>query len=186
MEVDGILTALNEGQLEQRVATDQLFTIVHSELRSAAAAILRKGQPNQTLQPTALVHEAYVRLIRGRNLRWESRAHFFGAAAHAMRQVLADVAREKQAQKRGGDWTRVSLSAGAIRLESSNHTVLELENALSALGKLKPRLSKVAEQRIFGGMTMREIALTQDISERTARTDWAFAKRWLRRELGPS
>jgi RNA polymerase sigma factor (TIGR02999 family) len=165
-------------------AAGRVFELVYGELRRAAGTLMRRERPNHTLQPTALVNEAYLRLVDGTRLEWQNRAHFFGIAARAMRQILVDHARERAAEKRGGGWERVTLDE---RLDVMSHReidLFELDDALSRLGEMDERMARIVELRFFAGLTAEEVAHVLEISRRTVQREWRVAKMWLARELG--
>ncbi len=180
-EVTRILSALSSGSGS---AAADLLPLVYEELRALAAAWFRDQPQGQTLQPTALVHEAYAKLVGGDDdKKWKNRAHFFRVAAKAMRQVLIDHARRRKTSKRAGDRERVTLDgAGAIpgRREVD---IVALDEALKRLAKLDPRKSQIVEMRLFGGLTGEAIAAALDISRTTVDGDWQVARAWLRAEL---
>jgi RNA polymerase sigma factor (TIGR02999 family) len=159
----------------------RLFDAVYQELRRLARVLL--GHRDGTLTPTALVHEAYMRLSTGADVTWENRAHFLGIAARAMRQVLVEHARARSAEKRGGGLRRVTLDSKAKIGGESEIELLDLNRALDRLTAMDERMSRVVELRIFGGLTMKEIAHLLGVSKRTADDDWAMARLWLTREL---
>jgi RNA polymerase sigma factor (TIGR02999 family) len=162
-------------------ALDELTPLVYRELRQLAASCLRKEREGHTLQPTALVHEAYLRLVSQKNPSWQNRAHFFGIAARLMRQILVDHARKRQAHKRVG--RMVSLEdAGDLPSEWSRDLVA-LDNGLTALEKLDPRKCKVIELRYFAGLSMEEIALALGLSAVTVRRDLRMAEAWLQHQI---
>lgn len=165
-------------------ATSVLFERLYDELRSMAGGYMARERPGHTLTPTGLVHEAFLRLVDQSRLDWKDRAHFFGFAAHVMRQVLVDHARRRGALKRGGDLERVSLTDGDSSYQIEATDMIALDEAFEALGAEDARAAKVAEMRLFGGLTLIEIAGVLDVSERTAQGDWSFARRWLSRRLG--
>jgi RNA polymerase sigma factor (TIGR02999 family) len=168
-------------------ATDWLFEVLYEELRRIAGTLMRAERPAHTLQPTALVNEAYIRLADQTNLQWENRAHFLGIAARAMRQVLVAHARQRSALKRGGDCPRLTLADDLGQSLPAALEILALEEALTRLGKMSDRIGRVVELRVFAGMKMAEIAHVLDVSKRTAANDWSFAKKWLSVELaGPA
>jgi RNA polymerase sigma-70 factor (ECF subfamily) len=158
-------------------ALNDLTPLVYRELRQLAASYLRKERKDHTLQPTALVHEAYLRLVDQTNPSWESRSHFFGVAARLMRQILVDHARRKQAGKRAG--LKVSLDAAFGIQHDDSRNLLALDECLNALEKLDPRKCKAVELRYFGGLSMEEIAQTLDVSDVTVRRDLRMAEAWL-------
>lgn len=163
---------------------EALLPALQSELRAVAEGMFRRQHAAHTLQPTALVHEAYLKLVHHDDVRWEGRAHFLAVAAKAMRQILVDHHRSKKAEKRGGDWERQRLSAADLGLEGSSMIdLLELDTALEELAELDPRGSQVVELRFFGGLTMQEVAVRLGLSLRTIEGDWRHARAWLTRRL---
>ena len=179
--VTQILRALDLSDPKQ---AEELLSAVYDELRQLARGKLRHERADHTLQPTALVHEAYLRLVDGNAVGWESRRHFFGTAARAMRQVLVDHARRRAAGKRGGDWERVTLTTGIGEEHSDVAPVLDLHDALEKLVARDEDLARLVELRFFAGLTLDEAADTLGISRRKVAKDWAVARVWLRRELG--
>lgn len=168
-------------------ATDELLPIVYDELRTLAAGFLKHEGNAQTIQATALVHEAYLRLVGPDLAKWESRAHFFGAAARAIRRILVDHARERNALKRGGGMKAVSLEdVPALAVGGSNGDMVSLDKALSKLARLDEQKARVVELRFFAGLTVEQTALALGISDRTVARDWQFARVWLQRELDES
>lgn len=163
--------------------TTALLEVVYQELRRLAADYLQRERPDHTLQPTALVHEAYMRLAELDRIEWRDRTHFYAAAAGAIRRVLVDHARRHKAAKRGGGWRRVTLTGLGSRGIDDEINVLALDEALSRLAELDPRKARVVELRYFAGMTIAETARTLGVGATTVDDDWAFAKSWLRREL---
>lgn len=159
-------------------AAHELLPLVYDDLRRVAASLMRQRGP-QTLQPTALVHEAYVRLIGGSGAPWESRAHFLAVAATAMRQVLANHARARSAAKRGGSRARVTLAEPVGRAAGSALDLLGLNEALERLAELDPRQARIVEQRLLGGMNHEEIAVVLGVSTRTVEREWRVAQAWL-------
>lgn len=164
-------------------AMERLFPIVYEELRQQAKHYLRRERVNHTLQPTALVHEAYMRLAGARGTAIENRIHFFGIASRIMRQILVDHARQHNAEKRGGAAHRFSIQTLDILPDQSAGDMLELNEALQRLEQIDQRKCKVVEMRFFGGLSEHEIAEFLGVSEKTVRRDWKFAKLWLFREL---
>ena len=162
-------------------ALDELTPLVYKELRQLAASQLRKERKSHTLQPTALVHEAYLRLVDQQNPSWQSRSHFFGAAARLMRQILVDHARKRQAYKRAA--RRVSLEEAVSFRPERSRDLLALDSSLIALEKFDPRKCRAVELRYFGGLSMDEIAQTLDVSAVTVRRDLRMAEAWLNREM---
>ena len=165
-------------------ALDDLTPLVYRELRHLAAGYLLKERQGHTLQPTALVHEAYVRLVDQTNPTWQSRSHFFGVAARLMRQILVDHARRKQAGKRAG--IRVPFDEAVSFRRVRSRDLVALDSALTELEKIDPRKCKAVELRYFGGLSMEEIARTLEVSEITVRRDLRMAEAWLRQEMTKS
>jgi RNA polymerase sigma factor (TIGR02999 family) len=167
-------------------AASRLLPLVYDELRSLASGLMRKERPGHTLSPTALVHEAYVRLIDNSRIDWKGKTHFFAIAAKEMRQVLVRHALNRKARKRGGDATRVTLDDEAAVTEEHTIDVVALNEALTRLEALSPRQSRVVELRTFAGLSVAETALVLGVSERTIKGDWRAARAFLARELTPS
>jgi RNA polymerase sigma factor (TIGR02999 family) len=166
-------------------AAERLLPIVYSELRKLAAAKLAQERPGQTLQATALVHEAYVRLVDDVEAqRWDNRRHFFAAAAEAMRRILVEGARRKDSQKRGGDLGRCDLDADALVAPEIDVDLLALDEALERLAAHDPQKAKLVELRYFAGLSVDEAAEVLGVSPRTLHREWRFTRAWLRRELG--
>jgi RNA polymerase sigma factor (TIGR02999 family) len=161
----------------------EILPLVYDELREIARRYMAKERDAHTLQTTALVNEAYLRLCDARNLGGAGRNEFFAAAANVMRRVLIDHARGKGRDKRGGDLQRVSLSGVDVAATGDSFDLIALDDALGRFAKLDPRAAKVVELRFFGGMTVDEAAEVLGVSKRTVNDDWAFARAWLRREL---
>ncbi|WP_419192126.1 sigma-70 family RNA polymerase sigma factor [Engelhardtia mirabilis] len=168
---------------EDAGAADALFPHVYEELRALAGALFRGSGSEHTLQPTAVVHEVYLKLV-GDAGDWNGREHFFALAATAMRQVLIDHARRKRADKRGGRWDRVSLDDSAPSSDLAP-SVVELDDALAELERENPRPARVIELRYFGGLSVVEAARVLGVSERTVKSEWRFARAWLRAQLTP-
>ena len=180
-EVTTVLADIRSGSAD---AKNRLVELVYEELRRLAYQVMRKERPDHTLQPTALVHEALLRLLGGETLcSAPNRAYFFAAAAHAMRQVLVDHARRRAASKRGGDYERVTLDGVLGSLEQQNMDVLALDTALDELATWHERQSKVVVLRFFGGLTMPQIAQQLEVAVGTVENDWRIAKAWLRGQL---
>jgi RNA polymerase sigma factor (TIGR02999 family) len=181
-DVTRILSAIQQGDPS---AADQLLPLVYEELRRLAAQRLTREKAGQTLEPTALVHEAYLRLVAAENAQhWNSRGHFFAAAAEAMRRILVDQARHKGSQKAGGDCQRVDLAGVEPAVPGPQLDLLALDEALARLEKADPRAAAVVKLRFFAGLTMPQVAEALDISLATAENDWAYAKCTLRLWLG--
>ncbi len=164
-------------------ALDELMPIVYEELRRQAARYLRREQAGHTLQTTALIHEAYVRLVDQRAVQWQNRAHFFGVAAQMMRRILVDHARTKKRVKRGGSDIRVSLAGANVAVKGQDLDVVALDEALNRLAEIDEQQSRVVELRYFSGLTVEETAEVMGISKATVKRDWSVAKAWLYREL---
>jgi RNA polymerase sigma factor (TIGR02999 family) len=180
MEVTELLRAWQRGE---RAALDRLTTLVHAELHRMARRYMRNTRPGNTLQTTALVNEAYLRLVDVRNIDWQHRAQFFGLAAQLMRRILVDAARARGAEKRGGRAIQVNLDDAPVLSVQPDEFILRLDAALEALAGLAPREAKVVELRYFAGMTEEEAAEVLATSPRTVRRDWQFAKAWLHKEI---
>lgn len=179
-EITELLAAANRGESR---AQGRLLEAVYAELRKLAAAQMRRERSGHTLQPTALVNEAYLRLVDG-EVEWENRRHFFGAAAEAMRRVLVDHARKRDAEKRGGDLERVTLEGLEIPGDDHALDLVELDDALAALTAHDARLGKLVELRFFTGLTIEQAAEIIGISLATAKRDWAYARAWLAERMG--
>ncbi len=188
-DVTALLRAWSQGE---QGALDELLPLVYGELRRLAARYLRTQRPGHTLQTTALVHEAYLRLVGpvGAGADWQGRAHFFGVAARAMRSILVDHARARQAAKRGGGVRALTLGAAdaagarADRAAESEVDVVALDDALARLADMDARQARVVELRYFAGLSIEETALALGISHATVEREWRTARLWLRRELG--
>lgn len=178
--VTELLAAVRGGN---RSAFDGLFPLVYAELRRVAAREMRREAPGRTLQTTALVHEAYLRLLKDATLSFENRAHFLGVAARAMRQILIEHARARAARKRGGHDVRVTLDDALAAVEQAGVDVLDLDRALGRLGALNERAAHIVELRFFGGMSVEEAAIAIGASAATVKREWALARAWLYREL---
>lgn len=165
-------------------ASEKLLPLVYDELRRLAAAKLAQEKPGQTLQATALVHDAYLRLVDSEQApQWESRRHFFSAAAEAMRRILVENARRRGRQRHGGGRKRQTLSDSDLAETPIDEQVLDLDEALAQLAQEEPRAAELAKLRIFAGLTLEETALALGVSLRTAKRDWAWARAWLSRAL---
>ena len=165
-------------------ALHQLVPLVESELRRLAGAYMARERPGHTLQPTALVNEAFLRLVDAQGVRWHGRAHFFGIAARLMRRVLVDHARARGFQKRGGGAQAVPLETTILVSRAPDIALLDLDHALDALAEIDERKARVVEMRFFGGMTVEETAGALSVSIDTVKRDWRLAKLWLLRTLG--
>lgn len=209
-EITQLLHAMDEGNQQ---ASEELMAIVYDELHQLAKSKLARELPGHTLQPTALVHEAYIRLLpssqgtpdesvaalgegiktkfdgRGDSIEshqrpnWQSRAHFFGAAAEAMRRVLIDSARKKQRAKRGGDRNRVELGEAELAIDNDSVDLLELDEALSKLESADPTKAQIVKLRYFAGLSLEETAAALNVSVSTVHRKWRFARAWLKREI---
>lgn len=178
-EITILLNRINDGDGK---APEQLLPVVYQELRKLAHGYLQNERPDHTLQATALVHEAYIRMVDWENVSWQNRAHFFAVAANIMRKILVDHARQKRAQKR--DFRQKLALDEAISFSSENELdLINLDEALNNLGKFDLLQSRLVELRFFGGLTIEETAHVLNISESTVKREWRFAKTWLQREL---
>lgn len=180
--VTRLLHAVRDGDDE---AFDQLMPLVYDELRQMAERHLRREQSAQAPRTTELVHELYLKLVDQAQIDWNGRAHFFTLAARAMRQILVDHARKRNAKKRGGDWDRTTLSDKPLATDPNWAELLALDDALDRLDAVDTRMRTVVECRFFGGMTEKEIAEVLDVSARTVQRDWVKARAWLYKELYP-
>ena len=165
-------------------ALNRLTPLVYEELRQQAARYLRRERAGHTLQTTALINEAYLRLIDAKDVRWQSRAHFFAIAANLMRRVLVDHARRRDAEKRGGDHVRLTLDDALAVTASTDIDVLAIDDALNKLAHIDSQQALVVELRFFSGLSVEETATALGISAATVKRDWSVARAWLRREIG--
>ena len=179
-EVTLLLLAWSDGD---QAALDKLVPLVYEELHRLAHRYISRERPGHTLQTTALAHEAYLRLVDAKSVRWQNRAHFFAVAAQLMRRILVDLARAKQNLKRGGGALRVSLDEALAVSPERGADLLALDEALDRLAALTPRQAQVVELRYFGGLTEEEVSEVLKISTRTVRSDWSLARARLYREL---
>jgi RNA polymerase sigma factor (TIGR02999 family) len=179
-QVTQLLAAAGGGDAK---ASAELLPLVYDELRRLARAHMKRESPGQTLQPTALVHEAYMRLVGDADLKWDNRGHFFGAAARAMRHILVERARRRGRVKRGGGRGRVELDERALAVEPPSTDLLALDEALNALEAYDRRKCEVVMLRYFAGLTIEETAAAMALSIATVKNEWAFARAWLHREL---
>ena len=176
-EVTHILSQLEQGD---RNAADRLLPLVYDELRKLAAARLTHEKPGQTLQPTALVHEAYLRLVDGeRASEWDSRGHFFAAAAESMRRILVERARRKASTKHGGKKERVELQEGDLTCDAPDDDIIALDEAITRLEEEDPQKAKLVKLRYFAGLTLEQAAEALSISRATASRHWTYARAWL-------
>lgn len=178
--VSGLLRAWGQGDTDAR---EKLMPLVYAELRRRAAAYLNRERKDHTLQPTALVHEAYLRLIGQERVVWQNRAHFYGVAAQTMRRILVDHARGHGRDKRFGAAIRVTLDDRLPAVQPADCDMLLLDQALGELAALDPRQARIVELRYFGGLTEREIASVLDVSRSTVTREWLIAKGWLFRRI---
>jgi RNA polymerase sigma factor (TIGR02999 family) len=180
-EVTHILSSIEEGDPH---AAELLLPLVYVELRRLASQKLAQEAPGQTLQATALVHEAYLRLVKvEKPHHWDGRGHFFAAAAEAMRRILIEQARRKQRQRHGGGLRRVELNSDDLEVAAGDEQILLLDEALNKLAQVRPQAARLVELRFFSGLSAEEAAPIVGVSERTARRHWVFARAWLRREM---
>jgi RNA polymerase sigma factor (TIGR02999 family) len=178
-----ITALLHQLSAGNREAEADLVPQIYGELRRLAACYMRRERQNHTLQPTALVHEAYERLIQQPQISWQSRAHFYASASQLMRHILVDYARKRQAEKRGGVQKQVTLDETVLSAADNTVDMLVLHEALERLGSFDERQERIVELHFFGGLTFEEIAMVLNISERTAKRDWSMARAWLKGEL---
>ena len=179
-EVTQLLLAWSKGD---KAALDQLMPLVYTELRRLAKSYMRRERAGQTMQTTALIHEAYLRLVDVDRVRLENRGHFFAAASRLMRQVLVDLAREHGSRKRGGAALQVSLDEAMVVSKQRDEGLLALDEALNALAQIDPRKSRMVELRFFGGLSVEETAEALGVSVETIHRDWRLARSWLLRRL---
>jgi RNA polymerase sigma-70 factor (ECF subfamily) len=179
-DVTALLLAWRDGN---QAALARLMPIVYDELHRLAGRYMRREPTGHTLQTTALLNEAYLRLVDSSRVRWQSRAHFYAVAAQLMRRVLVDFARTRRSKKRGGDCRLVTLSEGLPMAVRGDADVVAVDEALEQLGRLDPRKARVVELRFFGGLSLEETAEALDVSPDTVGRDWRAAKAWLTREL---
>jgi RNA polymerase sigma factor (TIGR02999 family) len=180
-QITGLLVAWSGGD---QSALNELAPLVESELHRLAHHYMGRERPGHTLQTSALVNEAYIRLIDWKNVQWQNRAHFFAVSAQLMRRILVDFARDRQNLKRGGGALPVSLSEAAAFPVGHRADLVALDEALKALAEVDARKSQVVEMRFFGGLSVKEVAEVLKVSEETVLRDWRLAKVWLLRELG--
>ena len=181
---EGITQLLIDWGKGDQAALERLMPLVYSELRRLAGNYLRRERGEHTLQPTALVNEAYLKLVDQRNAKWQNRAHFFGIAAQLMRRILVDHARQRQAVKRGGvDQQRLSITSAEAVVKQPEIDLLALNEALDELALMDPQHSRIVELKFFGGLSIEETAEVLGISHATVERDWKIARAWLRRQL---
>ena len=179
-EVTLILEAVKRGDSK---AAEELLPLVYDELRKLAAAKMARESPGQTLQPTALVHEAWLRLVDGENQAWQNRAHFFSAAAEAMRRILIERARKKRSAMHGGGWQRVELEGIDLPARADEGLLFCINDSLEALAREDPQAAELVKLRFFAGLNVEEAALAMGVTDRTARRYWRFARAWLYDDL---
>jgi RNA polymerase sigma factor (TIGR02999 family) len=180
-QITDLLLAWNDGDAD---ALEQLIPLVQRELQQQAHRYMAREAPGHPLQTTALVNEAFVRLIDGSRVQWHSRAHFFAVSARLMRRILVDVARARRKLKRGGDAVWISIDDAPDMAQAANAELIALDDALTALAAFDERKSRVVELRFFGGLTIAETAAVLDVSPITVTRDWDLARAWLAREMG--
>ena len=182
---DSVTQLLLAHQQGDRLAFDRLFPLIYQDLKRVAFRQRRRWRTTDTVSNTALVHDVYVRLVDETKIAWESRAHFFAVAARAMRQILVDQARERGAQKRGGQWRRVELITEVLPAsqDAQIDRLLALDRAFETLATISPRMVQVAECRVFAGMSEKETSDALGVPLRTVQRDWQRARAWLQREL---
>ena len=179
-EITQLLVAWNSG--DER-ALDKLVPLVEAELRRLARTYLSRERETHTLQTTALINEAYVRLIDDHDVKWQSRSHFYGIAAHLMRRILVDFARRRHFRKRGGNNVQISFNEALTISTAQDPNLLALDEALTELALIDERKARVVEMRFFGGLTEKEAATALEVSPETVRRDWRLAKSWMLRQL---
>ena len=179
-ETTQLLIALDSGD---PAVADRLYRLVYDELRGLAERHFKRQPADHTLQPTALVDDAFLRLIDQTRSEWQSRAHFMAVAAKAMRHILIDHARQRGRQKRGGDLCRVTMDEAVTPIAARDPEILDLDEALQRLARLDERQARIVELRFFGGLTVEAVAHVLDVSKTTVESEWRMARAWLRREL---
>jgi len=175
-----LLSGVTSGNIN---ATEKLFQLLYDDLRELAARMLSREKKEHTLQPTALVHEAYMKLIDQSCVNWKGKTHFFAVGAQAMRRILVDHARGRKRVKRGGERHRIEINEEIAISEERDEDLLALDEALTRLAELDPRQATIVEMRFFGGLTVAEVAEVLGVSKRTVEKDWTMVRAWLRREL---
>jgi RNA polymerase sigma factor (TIGR02999 family) len=180
-EITALLEAWGDGD---KSALERLMPLVYEELRRLAHRYMTHERPGHTLQTTALVNEAYLRLVNWKDVRWENRAHFFAVSAQMMRRILVDFARERQYLKRGAGAVQVSLGEATALTACRSSDLVAIDEALSALFEVDRRKGQVVEMRFFGGLSVKEVAAVLKVSEETVMRDWRLSKAWLLRQLG--
>jgi RNA polymerase sigma factor (TIGR02999 family) len=182
-DVTQLLIAWSNGD---QVARERLMSVVYEELHRLARRYMRNESPGHTLQTSALVHEAFIRLVDQKNVQWQNRSHFFGIAAQMMRRILVDYARSRNFAKRGGGAIKLSLEEGLIVSDERSAEVVAIHEALEALAKFDQRQAQIVELKFFGGLSNEETANVLAVSPGTVARDWTMAKAWLRREISKS
>ncbi|HXT62837.1 MAG TPA: sigma-70 family RNA polymerase sigma factor [Pyrinomonadaceae bacterium] len=182
-DVTELLVAWSNGN---QAARDQLMSVVYDELHRLARRYMRRESPGHTLQTSALLNEAFLRLVDQKNVHWQNRAHFFGIAAQMMRRILVDYARSRNYEKRGGGARALSLDEALIVSDARNEEVVNVHEALERLTEFDARKGQIVELRFFGGLSIEETAEVLGVSPGTVMRDWTLAKAWLRRELSPT
>jgi len=182
-EPQEIIKLLHRVRQGEEQASSELMRAIEAELHRIAAWHMRKERPDHTLQTTALVNEAYLRLLGSEPIEWNDRSHFLAMASRAMRQILIDYARARSSQKRGGG-RKVDLESAGLSLDPVDDTVLDVDAALQELAAIAPRQAQLVELRFFGGLSLERVGEVLGLSERTVDKDWALARAWLRRRLG--
>lgn len=182
-EITDLLRAWGGGDAE---ALNRLTPVVYGELKRIAAGYMRRESPDNSLQPTALVHEAYLKLVDARFAGWRDRAHFFAVSARMMRRILVDAARTREAEKRGGSAVRVEINESLDGAPLQNEQMVRLDDALNALARFDQRKADVVELRFFGGLSVEETAEILKISNQSVMRDWKLARSWLAREMDGS
>lgn len=175
-EITQVLEAIGRGD---GCASDELLPLVYAQLRQHASARMARESAGQTLQPTALVHEAWLRMFGDGEQKWQNRAHFFGAASQAMRRILIENARRKSRLKRGGDQLRIDIEQLELAATTPDEKVLLIDEALEKLQEQDPEKARVVVLKFFGGLTNQQVAESMDVAERTVERHWAYAKAWL-------
>jgi RNA polymerase sigma-70 factor (ECF subfamily) len=183
---NNITTLLSDWRSGNQSAREELLSVVYNELRRLAAHFLGQERPDHTLEPTALVHELYLRLFGTEPITWNNRAHFFAIAAQTLRRILIDHARMRHAERRGGGQLKVSLTHANGIAKPRDEDLLAIDEALQRFGELEPRAAQVVELRFFGGLQEDEVAEVLGVSLITVKRDWKFARAWLTTELGPA
>jgi RNA polymerase sigma factor (TIGR02999 family) len=179
-DITRILRQLTSGNAD---AASQLLNVVYPELRRLAATYFKNEPKGHLLEPTALVHEAYIKLIDQRDVEWDGRTHFFSVGALAMRRILVDYARQNRRKKRSGQWKQIELEDDVLLSRHNLDDVMAVEDALCRLAELDDRQAKIVEMRFFGGLSVDQVAVAMGLSKRTVEAEWTMAKAWLRIQL---